>query len=63
MNTGCIFCTKIKPLTREHVLPDWLCDLYPGEFLVTNEFIGKDNKVWTSKIFQHKAKNSMQPMQ
>lgn len=52
----CVFCGSNKKLTREHVLPDWLCDLYPKETMITNQFIGKSQKEWPSKIFQHKAK-------
>lgn len=52
----CVFCGSDKKLTREHILPDWLCDLYPKEMMIINQFVGKSQKEWTSKIFQHKAK-------
>ncbi len=52
----CIFCQKEATLTAEHVLPDWLCDLYPEPQFVVNELLGAEIKRWPSKIFQHKVK-------
>lgn len=52
----CIFCQEEKVLTLEHVLPNWLSTLYPKNTMFTNQFTGGTNKLWPSKIFQHKAK-------
>ena len=52
----CLFCQEEKTLTLEHVLPNWLSTLYPQNTMVINEFTGGSNKIWPSKIFQHKAK-------
>lgn len=52
----CVFCGGDK-LTREHVFPDWISNLYgkkPGwnEFSHNNEVVRK----FPEKLFQHKAK-------
>jgi len=52
----CLFCQRDKTLTLEHVLPNWLSALYPKNTMVTNQFTGGTNKLWPSKIFQHKAR-------
>ena len=52
----CLFCKEERPLTREHVLPNWLSELYPNETLVINKFVGGSNQEWSSKIFQHKLR-------
>jgi hypothetical protein len=53
----CVFCKKEAPLTREHVLPDWLKTLYLPKTKVINKFTGvRLTKPWLSNIFQHKAK-------
>jgi len=52
----CVFCQQDKTLTLEHVLPNWLSNLYPKNTIVSNQFTGGTNKLWLSKIFQHKAK-------
>lgn len=60
-NKGCVFCHSSSKMSREHVLPNWLCDLYPNETMITNQFVGKSQKTWPSKIFQHKAKVVCEP--
>lgn len=52
----CIFCGKQEKLTKEHVFPNWLSNLYENNDLVINEFVGDTNIKWLSKIFQHKAR-------
>lgn len=52
----CIFCGKQEKLTKEHVFPNWLSNLYKNNDLVINEFVGDTNLKWLSKIFQHKAR-------
>lgn len=52
----CVFCGG-SPVTREHVFPDWISELYrraPG----LNEFSenGKVVRKFPEKLFQHKAK-------
>ncbi len=53
---ACVFCKKEVKLTKEHVLPNWLCSLYPTDEMVINEFTGASQSQWNSKIFQHTAK-------
>lgn len=53
----CVFCKRDLPLTKEHVLPDWLANIYPRNIVVTNELVGENSRTWPSKIFQHKLKS------
>ena len=52
----CIFCQQNEKLTKEHVLPNWLCKLYPNWDIATHEFTGSKSKTWQSKIFQLQTK-------
>jgi len=54
----CAFCgTEGRPLTLEHVYPDWLSGYFKHGLMGINE-VGADGKgrVWSEAIFQHKAK-------
>lgn len=53
MHKKCLFCNSI-PLTKEHVLPQWLRKHYP-KMSVINEFTS-NNKHWITQPFDHKAK-------
>lgn len=54
----CAFCsTSNKPLTREHVYPNWLSTYFKKGLLVINEVTTEgQNRAWNEPIFQHKAK-------
>lgn len=52
----CVFCQSKENLTLEHVFPEWLSRLYPNGLVVTNEFVGDQNKKWESTIFNHKTR-------
>ncbi len=59
---SCVFChSTSNKMSREHVFPNWLCNLYPEETMIINQFIGKSQNIWPSKIFQHKAKVVCEP--
>lgn len=53
---NCVFCQKNTKLTREHVIPDWLSELFPKNSFIINQFTSEVGKEWHSKIFQHKVK-------
>lgn len=53
----CVFCSSDKPLTREHVYPDWLSAYFKKGLLVINEVAGDNqHRTWSQPIFQHKAR-------
>ena len=54
----CAFCSASdKPLTREHVYPNWLSTYFKKGLLVVNEVTGDGkSRSWNEPIFQHKAK-------
>lgn len=56
MEKYCVFCHKNRKLTKEHILPNWLSELYPKRLMINNQFVGGNNQEWPSRIFQHKAK-------
>lgn len=58
MSRVCIFCHHVgRPLTREHVYPDWLSKLYSQEIVGINEVSGDNlSRVWQGAVFQHKVK-------
>lgn len=53
MNSCCLFCNNI-PLTKEHVLPQWLRNHY-SEVSVINEFTS-NHKQWITQPFDLTAK-------
>lgn len=58
---ACIFCGHAGKLTNEHVFPQWLLEVIPGEGRVQHEWIapaGSNSKSrkWTADVFSLTAK-------
>lgn len=54
MTNKCLFCQN-TPLTKEHVLPQWLRQHYP-DISAINEFTANPKKRWTTQLFDLTAR-------
>jgi hypothetical protein len=58
---ACIFCGRTGKLTNEHVFPQWLLEVIPGDGRVQHEWIApagskSKSRKWTTDVFSLTAK-------